>query len=126
MTITVLELLVGALLLYCAIWCRAFVPALGGQNKPGTHCTGSLIALAIAGLSYLFAAIFGGALAAAIGAAAKRATGKAAPRPTPTPSPLPLPSPSPTPPRGLPAPSPSPVPSPGGGEGLGTTLNLVY
>jgi hypothetical protein len=122
MTITVLELLVGALLLYCAIWCRAFVPALGGQNKPGTHCTGSLIALAIAGLAYLFTAIFGGALAAAIGAAAKRATGKAAPKPTPSPSPIPgpaLPSPSPTP-------SPSPLPSPGGGEGIGTSINFVY
>lgn len=99
LTVTVLELLVGALLIYCAIWCRAFVPALAGQNRPGTHCTGSLVALTIAGASYLIAEIFGGALAGALGGLIARAGGRArggktSPRPTPTPTPTPVPGPA--------------------------------
>ena len=129
MTVTVIEALLGALLIYCALWCRALVPAIGGQDRPGTHCTGSgivgLIALGVGVMSWLFEAIFGAGLAAALGGLIGRA-GRGRTRPSPSPSPLPSPSPSPSP-SPLPpiSPSPSPVPAPGGGEGV-TAINLVY
>lgn len=127
MTITVLEILLGMLLVYCAIMCRALVPALGGQSRSGTHCTGSLVVLGTAVLSYLFAAIFGGALAGALGGLIGRGASRARGRAKPTPAPTPAPSP-------LPPIAPSPVPGPGGGEGIephigtgsGYTVNLVY
>ena len=138
MTVTVIEALLGALLIYCALWCRALVPAIGGQDRPGTHCTGSgivgLIALGVGVMSWLFEAIFGAGLAAALGGLigrAGRGQTRPTPSPSPSPSPSPLPSPSPSPsPSPLPpiSPSPSPVPAPGGGEGVGGVgaISLVY
>lgn len=100
MTVALLELLLGALLVYCAIVCVALFPALLGRQQPGTHCTGSLIAVGIAALGAIFSAILGGAGLAellallGIGAAAGRASKKGKKQPTPTPpklSPIPRP-----------------------------------
>lgn len=101
-----LEILLGLVFLYCAIVCLQLIPALSGTKKAGTHCSGSLVAVAVAAFLGLLAYIFGGALTAAAAAAAARAAGKKAPAEKP---PTVAPTPGPT----IPTPDPTPVPEPG-------------
>lgn len=108
MIVAILELELGILLVYCAIKCIALVPALGGKQQPGTHCTGSLLVLGIAVIGYLLNLLLGGAIAAAFAAAIAKLGGKGKGKETPTPAPKPTP-----------APGIEPIPGLPGGEGGG-------
>lgn len=126
MSVSLLEMLLGGGLLYAAIRCLQFLPLLAGNEKPATHCTGSLIALitavvAASSLGSILKRIFPPVV---LPSRRKRSAKK---QPTPSPTPLPTPAPTPLPPGGggepspPELPSPTPVPIPGGGEGVGAT-----
>ena len=99
MTIVLLELALGGALLYAGFKCVQFVPLLAGNERPGTHCTGSLLTIIGAYLtakvgSGIVGKILAAAGGAAAGAAAKKAVGRipgrTAPPVEPTPPEVPV------------------------------------
>lgn len=79
MTLAILELGLAGILAWCAIKCTKLTGALVGKEEPGTHCSGSLVALAIGILGYGLSAFLQKLLLlGGIGAAARALGGKGA------------------------------------------------
>ena len=117
MTAPLLELFIGAAMIYAGVKCRAFVPLLAGRDNPGTHCTGSLLtvvgAIIADKLLGSFITDITAAIAGAIAGKASAGRRKVLPNPTPTPTPSPTPLPPTGGPKPLPAPEPPQLPGPG-------------
>ena len=135
MTVTLIEFVGGALLIYVAIRCIALLPLiLHGQAQKGTHCTGSLFAILLLLAAMLVGAVTGygsifwglidfiagllGLAGLAAFAKNKGKGGKAQPKPKPPAKTSPAPQPPP------PSLIPTPTPAPGGGIGIGGALKI--